>query len=98
MAALDSLLPGLAKAVDSTFVPLAATVTKEALQKGAEEAASKVVPAVSFRRWVRSTLGVPMSVTAKVVKVGGYLSATYDLYKAVTAAQEEYASCMGSFQ
>ncbi len=91
LAAADSILPGLANAIQGDYRSVAATATNEAVQDYALDAAAN---STSFLLTVRSWTGIPMSVTSKFLSIAGYAGMAYTGYSALKAAQTEYAACM----
>jgi hypothetical protein len=91
LAAAESVLPGLANAIQGDYRPIAASATSEVVQDYALDAAGS---STSFLLTVRSWTGIPMSVTSKVLSGIGYAGLAYSAYSALKAAQTEYAACM----
>ena len=91
LAALESILPGSANAIQGDYRAIAGTATSEALQEYAVDAAAN---STSFLLTIRSWLGIPMSVTSKALSIGGYAGMAYTAYSALKASQTEYAACM----
>lgn len=91
LAAAESVLPGLANAIQGDYRPIAATGASMAVQEYASDAAAS---STSFLLTVRSWTGIPMSVTSKVLSIAGYAGMAYTGYSALKAAQTEYAACM----
>jgi RHS repeat-associated protein len=91
LAAAESVLPGLANAIQGDYRPIAATGASMAVQEYASDAAAN---STSFLLTVRSWTGIPMSVTSKALSIVGYVGTAYTAYSALKAAQAEYAACM----
>jgi hypothetical protein len=91
LAALESILPGLANAVQGDYRHIAATATSEVAKEVALDTAKK---STSFLQTVRSWTGIPMSVTPEILSAIGYVGAAVNTYGAMKAMQTEYAACM----
>ncbi len=90
-AFVNALLPGFSNAIQGNYKPIVATATSEITQEWALDAASKSTP---FLLTVRSWMGIPMSITSKVLSGIGYVGIAVNLYDATKAMQTEYAACM----